>query len=169
MIQVLARLSRLLVVLATISGIALTIFVALSSIMRYVVGEPFGFTEELVGLLFAALVFLTLPYITVYRRHINISLITELFPSRARRIADMAGDLLTAVFGIWFGYYAFDFAAFSRSLGSRSDIAGITLWPWMSLMVMASVLIAIASVMLAYRRTPPPEPQDAVARPTEEY
>lgn len=168
MFQVLARLCRLLVVLATISGIALTIFVALSAIMRYVVGEPFAFTEELVGLLFSALVFLALPYVTVYRRHICITLVTGLFPSAVRRIADMAGDLFVLLFGLWFGYYAYDFASFSRYLGSRSDLANITLWPWMSLMVAASVLMAIASAMLAYRHFAPPEPHDA-ARPTDEY
>jgi len=168
MVRILARACRLLVMLATISGIALTIFVALSAIMRYALGEPFSFTEELVGLLFSALVFLALPYVTVYRRHICITLLTGLFSPAWRRIADMAADLFIALYSVWFGYYAYQFAAFSFDLGSRSDLAGITLWPWMGLMAAASALMAIASVLLALRGSPPPEPQ-AAAELTDEY
>jgi len=58
----------------------MTIFVSLSAIMRYVIGKPFGFTEELVGLLFAALVCLALPYVTARRNHIEITLIFDLLP-----------------------------------------------------------------------------------------
>src|SRR5690606_40639934 len=111
--SLLTRLSRFLLILATLSGGVLTLFVALSAIMRYAIGEPFSFTEELVGLLFSALVFLALPYVTVYRRHINITLITGLFPPTVRRIADMAGDLCVVLFSLWFGYYAYTFTAFS--------------------------------------------------------
>src|SRR5690606_1422805 len=124
----------------------------------YALGKPFSFTEELVGLLFSALVFLALPYVTIYRRHICITLLTDLFPPAVRRITDMLGDLLIALYGIWFGYYAYEFTAFSFELGSRTDLASITLWPWMSLMVLASALIAIASVLLAHRHLAPSDP-----------
>lgn len=162
MVSHLTRLSHFLLILATLSGGVLTIFVALSAIMRYAIGEPFGFTEELVGLLFSALVFLALPYVTLYRRHICITLITDLFPRKVRRVADALGDLLVVLFAAWFGYYAYDFAAFSYSLGSRTDLADILLWPWMSLMVVAMVLMIIVSLVLAVRSTALEESPDAL-------
>lgn len=148
MIHLLTRLSKLLVMLATSFGIALTIFVALSAIMRYAIGQPFSFTEELVGLLFAALVFLTLPYVTVHRRHICITLITDLLPLHLRLASNVAGDILVVLYSLWFGWYAYDFARFSYDLGARSDMAAISLWPWMSLMALASVLMGVTTCVL---------------------
>lgn len=158
MIQALARLSRAMLILSAVCGVILTVFVALSAVMRYALGQPFNFTEELVGLLFSALVFLALPYVTVHRRHICINLLTSQFPPALRRVTDLAADLLVVLFCIWFGYYAFDFTAFSRELGSRSDLAGLTLWPWMSLMVLASLLMGLGSLLLISHPAPPADP-----------
>jgi len=139
--------SAILLHLATLCGIALTLLVALSAVMRYVIGEPFAFTEELVGLLFSALVFLTLPYITLKRQHIEVTLLRDCFPAGVQRVCDVTARLLVVLFACWFGYYAWDFALMSYDLGSRSDIGGILLWPWMSLVVLACVLMGIFVLM----------------------
>lgn len=148
MIKAAVKICRLLLVIATLSGISMTVFVALSAIMRYLVGKPFGFTEELVGLLFAALVFLAIPFVTVFRKQITITLISDLFPESVRRVLNAIGDLLVILYCAWFGFYAYEFAYFSFELGSSSDLSGLVLWPWMSLMVVSSVFVAIASVLL---------------------
>lgn len=135
--------STVLLHLATLCGIALTLLVALSAVMRYALGQPFAFTEELVGLLFAALVFLALPYVTFRRQHIEVTLLRDCLPAGAQRVCDIAARLLMVLFACWFGWYALDFAVMSYGLGSRSDIAGIALWPWMSLIVLACVLMAV--------------------------
>lgn len=151
----LARLSMLLLLLATFCGITLTAFVALSAFMRYAMNEPFAFTEEFVGLLFAALVFLALPYVTLQCKHIQVTLVTDLFPPRLRRFTDVVSHLLVLLFCLWFGTYAFDFAYFSFELHSSTDLAGITLWPWMGTMVLASLLMGIFSAVLIIRRCSP--------------
>jgi TRAP-type C4-dicarboxylate transport system permease small subunit len=137
------RVSTVLLHAATVCGITLTLFVALSAIMRYMVGSPFSFTEELVGLLFSALVFLALPYVTLHRQHIEVTLLRDCLPAGARRICDLAARALMVLFALWFGRYAFDFAAMSYRLNSRSDMAGIPLWPWMSLIVLSCLLMAL--------------------------
>jgi len=43
------------------AGILLTFFVVLSAIMRYFIGAPFHFSDELVGLLLATTFLLALP------------------------------------------------------------------------------------------------------------
>ena len=55
-------LTRIIVHIGTVAALLLTGLVVLSSIMRYLLGSPFHFTEELVGLLFMAMVFLTVPF-----------------------------------------------------------------------------------------------------------
>ncbi|MBV7485134.1 TRAP transporter small permease [Bordetella sp. BOR01] len=139
--------------LSTFCGIALTLFVALSAVMRYVVGSPFPFTEELVGLLFSALVFLALPYVTLHRQHIEVTLVTDCFPPAVRRWTDRLANGLVILFAFWFGSYAFDFALVSYQIQARTDIAGIVLWPWMALIVLACVLMA-GFILFKSRRAP---------------
>ena len=117
-----------LLYVATAAGILVTVFVALSSMMRYAIGKPFAYTEELVGLLFATMVFLSLPYCTLRRRHIEVTLLTD--------------RLL--LFCIWYGTFAWEFVAVSWQLHSKSDMGGILLWPWMASMFVACVLIGAA-------------------------
>lgn len=128
--------------LSTCFGIALTLFVALSAVMRYVVGAPFSFTEELVGLFFSALVFLALPYVTLHRQHIEVTLLTDRYPPALRRWTDRLANGLIILFALWFGSYAYDFALVSYQVQARTDIAGLVLWPWMALIVLACVLVA---------------------------
>ncbi|MEI2416261.1 TRAP transporter small permease [Orrella sp. JC864] len=127
--------------LATACGILLTLFVAAAAGMRYLAGAPLPFTEELVGLLFAALVFLALPYVTLHNQHIEVTLLAERLPGPARRLARALSQALVVLFCAWFGMYAYDFAALSMQLDSRSDIGGVRLWPWMALLVLACVLM----------------------------
>lgn len=147
MIQMMQRVATFLMILATGCGVALTGFVALSAIMRYVFRSPFAFTEELVGLLFAALVFLALPFITLNRKHIHVTLLSDLFPKKIQRLTNIAGDLLVLLFCVWFGSFAFDFAYFSFELGARTDLSRIILWPWMALIVLASFLMGVYSIV----------------------
>jgi len=135
-------IARFLLCLSTGCGIALTAFVALSAVMRYVVQAPFSFTEELVGLLFSALIFFALPYVTLYRQHITVTLLTDRFPPSLRRWTDKIADALVVLFACWFGWYAFDFAWLSYQISSRTDIASIVLWPWMALIVLTCALMA---------------------------
>lgn len=140
------RLARLLLWAATLCGLCLTLFVAISAIMRYFLGSPFAFTEELVGLLFSALVFLAFPYVTLKGEHIEVSLVTMMLPEPLRKAAYFASQLLVVLFCVWFGYFAYDFALFSFELGSQSDMANLPLWPWMSLMAGACLLMGVFTI-----------------------
>ena len=58
--------------LATAAGMLMTALIVLSAIMRYFVGAPFNFSEELVGLLSCSMAFLALPIGLIAREHIAI-------------------------------------------------------------------------------------------------
>jgi len=146
--------ARAMVYAATGAGILLASFVALSSFMRYLVGAPFAFTEEFVGLLFSAMVFLALPYCTHTGSHIRVTLLTDNLPPSWRRVSTLASTIFTVVFCIVFGWFAFDFAWTSYALNARSDIGRIPLWPWMAAMPLTCAVMAVAAV-LRYLRHPP--------------
>jgi TRAP-type C4-dicarboxylate transport system permease small subunit len=137
-------LCNTLLYVATSAGILVTAFVTLSSTMRYLFGQPLSYTEELVGLLFATMVYLSLPYCTMHRRHIEVTILTDRFSPAVRRWTDRASALLVLVFCVWYGSFAWDFVALSWRLHSKSDMGQIVLWPWMASMIAACILIGAA-------------------------
>ena len=74
----------------------MSLFVVLSSVMRYVVGAPFAFTEELVGLLFTAMIFAGMPVCTLRRTHISVTIIPDLLSDGSRRIVDRVAYAILA-------------------------------------------------------------------------
>ncbi|BBK36358.1 hypothetical protein STAQ_14360 [Allostella sp. ATCC 35155] len=153
------RLFTGLLWLAVMAGMAMTSFVVLATVMRYFVGSPFRFTEELVGLLFVALAFLGLPWATMHNRHLRITLILDRLPPALRRAADLLGQALVLVFLAVFAWQSWEFAAFSLMLNSRSDMGGIPLFPWMALL--PSMCVAAAVAIVARRLHRPPDDEDA--------
>ena len=143
LIDVLNALCRTLMRVAAVAGAAMGGFVALSAIMRYVLGSPYRFTEELVGLLFAAMVFLTLPYCASMSRHIRVTLVRDLQPGWARAASDIVAALAIIVFAVIFAHLSWDFTALSYRLRSVTDMAGLLVYPWMALMPIGIGLLGV--------------------------
>ena len=140
-------IARAMIYAATAAGICLAAFVALSAFMRYLVGSPFAFTEETVGLLFSAMVFLSLPYCTHAGTHIRVTLVTDHLPASWRKRTAMASTIFAVVFCAIYGYWAFDFAWTSLMLNARSDIGRIPLWPLMMAMPFACLVMGLAALL----------------------
>lgn len=145
------RVCLAMLYVATAAGIVLTWFVAVAAVMRYVVGSPFPFTEEVVGLLFVVMVFLTLPYCTMENHHIRVTIVSEKLTGRWRALSALGAVGCVLIFCAVYGFYSLNFTALSFWLNSTSDIGRFALWPWMATMPLAALLMGIAAV-LAYRR-----------------
>jgi TRAP-type C4-dicarboxylate transport system permease small subunit len=156
--SIIGAIVRVMVYAATAAGILLSAFVALSAFMRYLVGAPFAFTEEFVGLLFSAMVFLALPYCSHAGQHIRVTLLTDHLPPSWRAYSSVASTLFTLLFCILFAWISFDFAWTSYELGARSDIGRLLLWPWMATMPLACLFMAVAALLHALRRNASDEP-----------
>lgn len=126
--------------LGVIGGIVMTGLIFVSTLMRYLGGRPLRFSDELAGLLFLSLTFLCLPYVLDKGRHIRIEILLNLVPVPMARIMDLVGTMTLVVFCVVFAYEAWDFMAFSFSINSRTDISGILLWPWMTIMPFSMLL-----------------------------
>jgi len=159
-----ARVDRLFAVAATAllyvaaaAALTMTALVVLASVMRYLAGSPFRFTEELVALLYLGMVFLTIPNSTVLRQHITVDVLKTRLGPRARKWLGVAALAVTVVFTGWFTVEAYDFAAFAEQIGARTEQVDILLWPWMALMpvTFAIVCLIAASQLLRLLATPP--------------
>ena len=129
--------------LGVLSGIAMTGLIFVSTLMRYIGGRPVRFSDELAGLLFLSMTFLCLPYVLDRGRHIRIEIVRRLVPEPAASIMDVIGTLTLVTFCAVFAYEAWSFMEFSHSIRSRTDISGILLWPWMTLMPISMLLCVL--------------------------
>ncbi|MCG8357924.1 MAG: TRAP transporter small permease [Kiloniellales bacterium] len=140
---------------AVILMAAMAGFVVLSSVMRYAIGAPFHFTEELVGLLFCSMVFLVLPGVQFRNQHIKVDLLTSRFGARATRIQRLSALALTIAFGVAFGWEAYDYLVYAYERGSVTYIGDIPLFPWVGVIVFAvswATLVALWQVIRSMRR-----------------
>ena len=147
----LALVSRALLGGAAFAVLAMTALVSLSVVMRYVVGSPFAFTEELVALLYLAMVFFTIPIGTLHREHIGVTVCVERVGPRLQRLLGLAAALVMIVFAVWFVYETCAFTAFSRKLEARSDHVGLLLWPWMAIMPATIALTGIIALVRGWQ------------------
>ena len=146
MSRILDSVCRLSTVLAVLLMAVMACFVVLSSVMRYAVGSPFHFTEELVGLLFCSMVFLVLPGVQFRNQHIKVDLLTDRFGPRVTKLQRLSASGLTIVFGIAFGWKAYDYLAYVYERGAVTYIGDIPLFPWVAVIVFAvswATLVAI--------------------------
>ncbi|TDX31696.1 TRAP-type C4-dicarboxylate transport system permease small subunit [Modicisalibacter xianhensis] len=124
----------------------MTGLVLVSTLMRYLVGKPIGFSDELSGLLFLSLSFLSLPHVLNTSQHIRIDLLVRALPSRMAVAADIFANTILVAFASIFAYQAWDFMTFSLQIGARSEISGVLLWPWMALMPLSMLLCILIVV-----------------------
>jgi TRAP-type C4-dicarboxylate transport system permease small subunit len=152
--QFLARNLRRLVstmnVLAAIAAILMTALVFSGAVMRYLVGAPLRFSDELVGLLFVAMAFLALPLGLLQGRHITIDIVTRGLRGPWRRLADLLAVLILIVFAIAFIVVSYQFASFSFLIDSRSEISALLLWPWMAIMPLCMAVALLVALVQLY-------------------
>lgn len=132
--QILLWISRGLIVVSTFGGMMMAAVIVVSSAMRYVLGAPLAYQEELVGLFFVVLVFMALPYCSLKNKHIRVTAITDMLSGYWRKVAELASLIFVLIFSVVFARLSFNFALVSYQIGALSDVGDIILYPWMMLM-----------------------------------
>jgi TRAP-type transport system small permease protein len=115
-------------------------------VMRKLFDTPLQYTEELVGLLLCATLFLALPQVTLAGRHVRVTLLAERLGERARAYLALFAAAVTLGFCAWFlaeGLPWLDLAI-RRSL--RSEASDLLLWPWMALPVISIATCALITL-----------------------
>jgi TRAP-type C4-dicarboxylate transport system permease small subunit len=139
--------SRALAQVATLILWVFTAFVVLSAIMRYFLRRPFNFTEELVGFLFLASVFLAIPSTTVRREHINVPLLVNVLSPGLRKIAEVIGALVLIAFAAIFTWEAWKFTAFSFEIDARSEQMELPVGIWQAAMPIGIGLMGAVAIV----------------------
>lgn len=135
--------AKLVLYLAALIGAAMSMLVFGAVTLRYVFLSPVRFTDEVVGLLFSAGVFLAIPYLFAVDRNIRVSLIADRLSGRWRTMLHLVSNVGIVVFFLFVGYLGLDFAAFSFQINARTDIAQLPVGPWMALLPLSCFLTAL--------------------------
>ena len=140
------RLGLMAQVFLALSGLALTAIVGLivaGVVMRRVVGSPLFYTEELVGLLLCAALFLALPMVTVRAQHVRVTLLAQALGPCGQKVLAVAGGLVTLGFCAWYLMEAWPWLEFALKRGIRTEAAGLRLWPYMAVPPVSIALCAL--------------------------
>lgn len=159
------RIAWVLSAAAALIAMAMALFVVLASAMRYLVGAPFAFTEEIVGLLFIALIFLGFPACTLRQKHIRVTILPDLMPPRLRSLVDRIANALLVVFCVWFGYLTLDYMNTAIALDARSAGSRLLLWPWTAILPLSCALAGLAGLIRVIVPAMPSMSPDGVDHP----
>lgn len=132
--KVLDHVVRFLFYLGVISGAVMALLIFVSAVLRYVIGSPISFSDELASLLFVFLAFSTFPYVLNRGEHIRLTIVTERLKQPLQKVTQILASLIFLSFASIFIYESYKFVEFSQLLNSHSEVSGILLWPWMALM-----------------------------------
>ncbi len=120
-------LTKLALYGAALIGAAMSVVVFAAVALRYIFLSPVPFTDELVGLLFSAMVFLAIPYLFASgSQHPRVADRRPLLAARLGLALGLISNLGIIVFFLVLGYLSFDFAAFSLAIGARTDVAQLS-------------------------------------------
>lgn len=135
-----------LAVLSALSLTAILVVIVVSVVLRKFFGAPLFFTEELVGLLMSASLFLALPMTTINGQHIRVTLLVEVLKERSPTAANLllyAGTLIGIAFTGWILWEAIPWMEFAIKRELKSETARILLYPLMSVVPVSMTLCCI--------------------------
>lgn len=133
--------------LSAVAMALIAVFVSSNSFIRYVFNRPLAFTDEFVGLLMIAMLFLSLP-VALYRgRHIRMTLVTQRLGGTTGAIVAMAAAAILIAFAAWFMREALESLGFEYRFKTRTSVAEILLYPWIAILPFSMAMIVLVSLV----------------------
>ena len=138
----LEALALAMAVSAAAAMVAIVGFIITSVVMRKALNAPLHVTEEVVGLLLSAALFLGLPYVTLRARHVRVGIVADNLPHHARRIMGVAAMAVGLGFFAWLVWVSIPWFQFTFDRGLRTQTTRLLLWPWMAILPLSLGLTA---------------------------
>lgn len=135
-----------------------------SVILRRFVGTPLHITEDVVGLLLSATLFLALPLVTMRAQHVRVSIIANALEPRFSTAVHIAAMLVGIVFFGWIFVETLPWLEFAWKRNLKSETARLLLYPWMATLPLSIGLtwVIFAGRLLALVERTPPDSLEAL-------
>ena len=145
------NLVRGLLILSSLAGLGMVLIVLLSVFQRYVLKSPLSFSEELVGLLLCSMLFLSIPYISSYEKHVKISLVVNLLSGKAKLFVSVLSSLVMIIFCCWILLETIPWMLFAIKLNLKTENSRLILYPWMAVIPLALLTNLFISIKKIYK------------------
>lgn len=130
-------LEGLALAMAVAAALCMTGIVAIivvSVAMRRVAGSPLHITEDVVGLMLSAVLFLALPLVTLRSQHVRLSIVANALQPRFGLAVHLAAMLVGVAFFGWIFVKALPWLEFAWARNLKSETARLLLYPWMTVL-----------------------------------
>jgi TRAP-type C4-dicarboxylate transport system permease small subunit len=134
--------------LSAVAMALIALLVSSNTVIRYFFQRPLAFTDEFVGLLIVAMLFLSLPVVLHRGGHIRMTLVSHRLTGRAGMVAAMLAAAILVAFAGWFMWEAFKSFGFEYRFRTRTAVTEILLYPWIALLPFSMAMIIVISALL---------------------
>jgi len=145
------NLVRGLLILSSLAGFGMVLIVLLSVFQRYVLKSPLSYSEEMVGLLLCSMLFLSIPYISSYEKHVKISLVVNLLSGKAKLFALVLSSLVMIIFCCWMLLETISWMEFAIKFNLKTENSRLILYPWMAVIPLALLINLFISIKKIYK------------------
>lgn len=130
--------------LAAVLGFCIGGLVFISAVLRYVVGSPLGFSDELVALMFILASLFAFPYATRTGINIRLDVVTKRLSKTAQQKLAGVTTFIGLIILVIFVVSAIEEVLYSLEFNEVSEVSDIPIYP-----VKALAVFAVASTALA--------------------
>jgi TRAP-type C4-dicarboxylate transport system permease small subunit len=151
LVRVVDKLVKFELAVSAILAFILGLLVFASAVMRYVVGSPISFSDELVSLMFVLTTFFSLPYAARTGTNIALDIFTKTLPESRRswlkKVTTFIGFVVVALIA---GYGVEDLM-FALEFNEVSEVSEIPIPPvkFLAIFALASMALALLTNLIA--------------------
>lgn len=151
MIRVLQAVGRATRALHSVSAyFAVPLMIALviyDVFLRYVVGDPSVWANEVSAVLLILVVFATLPHVTIRRDHLGNDMVYLMLGSRGRRVTAGAGYSCGAIFGGVLAFRSFTAMLDAHRYNEGTQNVDFPYWPFYGIMTTSAALVVVICIL----------------------
>jgi TRAP-type C4-dicarboxylate transport system permease small subunit len=136
--------------------VVMVLIVVINVVGRFFFKFPMFGTIELVELTMTVICFFAIPYTSVFRRHVRITLIIDHLSESIRRQLERVVSILNAAIFSLIAYQAIKNAMYyARNLAQCTDTLEIPIAPFKGVMAIGFVLLLVVEIIAVFRPAPP--------------
>ena len=142
---------------------AMILIVVANVVGRFLFNLPVFGTIELVELMMVIICFFAIPYTSMNRGHVRITLFINLLPKRVQKILGRISSLLTVgIFSIITYQAAVNTWYYFKNLNHCTDIFEFPLAPFRAVMFLGFVILLFIELIHVFRPLPPEEDMESL-------
>ncbi len=132
--QGLEVLALAMALLASLAMVGIVAIIVTGVTMRRFFNTPLHITEDVVGLMLSAVLFLGLPLVTLRSQHVRVSIVAEALKARFDTAMRIAAMLVGVLFFGWILLESIPWFEFAWKRGLKTETARLLLYPWMAVL-----------------------------------